>query len=47
MADSAFCFFRFCDCRLTFSGKSILRSRVLLLHNLLRRSLSLQHPECG
>jgi hypothetical protein len=31
--------------RMTF--KSFLRSRMLLLYNFLRRSLSLQHPECG
>jgi hypothetical protein len=33
--------------RITFNGKAMSRSRVLLLRNFLRRSLRLQHSECG
>ncbi len=33
--------------QIPFSRTSILVIRVLLLHNFLRRPLSLQHPECG
>jgi len=33
--------------QIPFGRTSILVIRVLLLHNFLRRPLSLQHPECG
>jgi hypothetical protein len=33
--------------RMPLSGNFILRNQVLLLHNILRRALRLQHAECG
>jgi hypothetical protein len=33
--------------RITFGGKALSRRQVLLLRNFLRRSLRLQHSECG